>query len=191
MSGKIIIIEGYLASGKSTFARKLSKETGVPCFIKDTFKIALCKSAGTLNREESSRFSAVTFDGIIYAAEKLIETGNPVIIEGNFTPAGIKKTDEAGEIRRLIEKHGCPTLTFKFTGSTRVLFQRFVSREGSPERGQANTMQVPFSYEDFRKWCHNLDNFNVGGEIVRVDTTDFGSVSFDELAAAAKKFLQK
>ncbi len=44
MSGKIIIIEGYLASGKSTFARKLSKETGVPCFIKDTFK-SLCAKA--------------------------------------------------------------------------------------------------------------------------------------------------
>lgn len=191
MSGKIIIIEGYLASGKSTFARKLSKETRVPCFIKDTFKIALCKSMGALSREESSRFSAVTFDGIIYAAERLIETGNPVIIEGNFTPAGIKKTDEAGEIRRLIEKYGCPPLTFKFTGSTQVLFQRFVSREGSPERGQANTMQVPFSYEDFREWCHNLDNFNVGGEIVRVDATDFSSVDFDKLITLARKFLQK
>ncbi len=122
MSGKIIIIEGYLASGKSTFARKLSKETGVPCFIKDTFKIALCKSAGSLSREESSLFSAVTFDGIMYAAERLIETGNSVIIEGNFTPAGVKKTDEAEEIMRLIEKYGCKTLTFKFTGSTRVLF---------------------------------------------------------------------
>ncbi len=191
MSGKIIIIEGYLASGKSTFARRLSKETKVPCFIKDTFKIALCKSAGSLRREESSQFSAVTFDGIMYAAERLIETGNPVIIEGNFTPAGIKKTDEAGEIRRLIEKYGCSALTFKFMGSTRVLFQRFVNREGSPERGQANTMQIPFSYEDFSVWCHNLDNFDVGGEIVRVDTTDFDTVDFDMHTALAGKFLQE
>lgn len=91
--------------GKSTFARKLSKELAVPCFIKDTFKLALCKSAGSLNRKESDRFSIMTFDGIMYAAERLIETGNPVIIEGNFTPAGIKKTNEAGESRRLIEKY--------------------------------------------------------------------------------------
>ncbi len=191
MSGKIIIIEGYLASGKSTFARKLSKETGVPCFVKDTFKIALCKSVGLLSREESSRFSVVTFDGIMYAAERLIETGNPVIIEGNFTPAGVKKTNEAGEIRRLIEKYGCSPLTFKFMGSTRVLFQRFVNREGSPERGQANTMQIPFSYEDFSTWCHNLDNFDVGGEIIRIDTTDFDAVDFDKYTALARKFLRE
>ncbi len=150
----------------------------------------MCKSAGSLSREESSRFSAVTFDGIMYAAERLIETGNPVIIEGNFTPAGVKKTNEAGEIRRLIEKYGCTPLTFKFTGSTRVLFQRFVNREGSPERGQANTMQIPFSYEDFSTWCHNLDNFDAGGEIVMVDTTDFDAVDFDKHIALARKFLQ-
>ncbi len=191
MGGKIIIVEGYLASGKSTFARKLSKETGVPCFIKDTFKIALCKNVGSLSREESSRFSAVTFDGIMYAAERLIETGYPVIIEGNFTPAGVKKTDEAGEIRRLIDKYGCSSLTFKFMGSTRVLFQRFVNREGSPERGQVNTMQLPFSYEDFSTWCHSLDNFNVGGEIVGVDTTDFDAVDFDKHIALAKNFLRE
>lgn len=191
MSGKIIIIEGYLASGKSTFARKLSNETRIPCFIKDTFKIALCKSVGSLSREESSRFSAVTFDGIMYAAERLLETGNPVIIEGNFTPAGVKKTNEAGEIRRLIEKYGCSPLTFKFTGSTRVLFQRFVNREGSPERGQANTMQIPFSYEDFSLWCHNLDNFDIGGEVVMVDTTNFDTVDFDKHTALARKFLKE
>ncbi len=191
MSVKIIIIEGYLASGKSTFARKLSKETKIPCFIKDTFKIALCKSAGLLSREESSRFSAVTFDGIMYAAERLVETGNFVIIEGNFTPAGVKKTNEAGEIRRLIQKYDCLPLTFKFMGSTRILFQRFVNREGSPERGQANTMQIPFSYDDFSVWCHNLDNFDVGGEIVRVDTTNFDTVDFDKHMAIARKFLQE
>lgn len=191
MSGKMIIIEGYLASGKSTFARKLSKETKVPCFIKDTFKIALCKSAGSLNREESSRFSTVTFDGMMYAAERLIETGNSVIIEGNFAPEGVKKTNEAGEIRRLIEKYDCLALTFQFSGDTRVLFQRFVNREASPERGQANTMQIPFSYEDFSGWCHNLDPFDVGGKIVRVDTTDFDAVDFDQHLALARKFLQE
>lgn len=41
MNNKIIIVEGYLASGKSTFALKLSESLTIPYFIKDTFKIAL------------------------------------------------------------------------------------------------------------------------------------------------------
>ena len=44
MNKKIIVIEGYLASGKSTFAVQLSKTLTIPYLIKDTFKIALCSS---------------------------------------------------------------------------------------------------------------------------------------------------
>ena len=91
----IIIVQGYLAAGKSTFARELARELSIPCFVKDTFKIALCQSVQIDSREVSSRFSAVTFDGMVYAAERLMEAGVPLILEGNFLPAGIKKTDEA------------------------------------------------------------------------------------------------
>ena len=39
MNRKIIVIEGYLASGMSTFALRLSKSLFVPYLIKDTFSI--------------------------------------------------------------------------------------------------------------------------------------------------------
>lgn len=64
MQNKLIVITGYLASGKSTFARTLSERLRVPCFIKDTMKIALCESLGPISKTESSRFSAVTFFSI-------------------------------------------------------------------------------------------------------------------------------
>ena len=101
MKRKIIIIGGYLASGKSIFAVRLSKAINVPYIVKDTFKIALCKSIEINAHEESSRFSAVTFDAMMYVAERLIETGFPVIIEGNFTPADttdFMKVDFKGHI---------------------------------------------------------------------------------------------
>ena len=66
MNKKIIVIEGYLASGKSTFAVQLSKTLTIPYLIKDTFKIALCSSLSIADRYESSRFSAVTFDAMMY-----------------------------------------------------------------------------------------------------------------------------
>ena len=57
MNPHIIIVTGYLAAGKSTFARRLSEALNVPYLIKDTFKIALCESASVISREESSRLS--------------------------------------------------------------------------------------------------------------------------------------
>jgi hypothetical protein len=49
---------------------------------------------------------------MMYVAERLLETGFPFIIEGNFVPAGLKETDEAGVIKALIQKYGYQSLTF-------------------------------------------------------------------------------
>ncbi len=41
MNKSIIIVQGYLAAGKSTFALTLARELGIPYFVKDTFKTAI------------------------------------------------------------------------------------------------------------------------------------------------------
>ena len=189
MNKKIIIVEGYLASGKSTFAQQLSKHINIPYLIKDTLKIALCESVTIANRDESSIFSAVTFDAMMYVTERMFETGCPIIIVGNFVPAGVKKVDEAGVIRQLIDKYEYSSLVFKFTGDTRVLYKRFVEREETLERGQVNKIGADVSYDVFDGWCHNLDSFDVGGKIIRVDTTDFDSVDFEGYYEIARQFI--
>ena len=190
MDNKIIIIEGYLAAGKSSFAEKLSRALKVPCLIKDTFKTALCSTVVMEDRKQSSRFSAITFDGMLYVAERLLEVGCPLIMEGNFAPAGVKDRDESDAIRRVLEKHQCEPLTFKLMGDTRVLHQRFVEREESPERGQANRIGSAVSYEDFDMWCHNLDSFDLGGKVIRVDTTDFDRVDYEGMIETAERFME-
>ncbi|MCH5324961.1 MAG: hypothetical protein J1E39_07065 [Eubacterium sp.] len=189
MNKKIIIIEGYLASGKSTFALQLSKSLNVPYLIKDTFKIAICQNISVADRNESSVFSAVTFDAMMYVTERMFETGNPIIIEGNFVPAGLKKTDEAGVIKQLIDKYGYSSLTFKFAGDTRVLHKRYIEREKTPERGEVNKMGFDVPYEMFDTWCRNLDAFDSGGKIVKVDTTDFSKIDFNDYIELAGQFL--
>lgn len=191
MNKKIIIIEGYLASGKSTFALQLSKVLNIPYLIKDTFKIALCKNISVVNRIESSIFSTVTFDGMMYVTERMLETNTPVIIEGNFVPAGVKKIDEAGEIKHLVAKYNYTSLDFKFIGNTQVLHQRFLQREKTAERGEVNKIRMDVSYDKFNQWCHNFDDFDIGGETIQVDTTDFSNVDFNTCIRSAKEFMDK
>ena len=111
MNKKIIIIAGYLASGKSTFALRLSEKISVPYLIKDTFKSAICTSIPITNREDGRRFSAATFDAIAYVAERFMETGYPLIIEGNFVMGGYMKLNEGEVIKSLIEKYNYQSLT--------------------------------------------------------------------------------
>lgn len=189
MNNKIIIVEGYLASGKSTFALKLSESLKIPYFIKDTFKIALCENISVNDRGESSRFSTVTFDAMMYAAERLLEVGYPVIIEGNFAPEGVKRVDESKIIRRIINKYSCEPLDFKFSGNTQILHRRFIEREKLPERGQVNNVGFEPSYTEFDTWCHNFDKFDVGGKVIKIDTTDFSKVDFKKYIEAARLFI--
>lgn len=189
MNKKIIIVYGYLAAGKSTFARKVGQELGLPCFAKDTFKSALCTGIPIDSQAVSSRFSAVTFDAMMYTAERLMEVGFPLILEGNFLPAGIKKTDEAGAIRWLIEKHGYRSLTFRFVGDIAVLYQRFSAREGSAERGKANTMFTMPTAAEFETLCRNMDGFNVGGNTEQIDTTDFEKTDFERYIRISREFI--
>lgn len=189
MNKKVIIVEGYLASGKSTFALQLSKSLNVPYLIKDTFKIALCENISVANRAESSVFSTVTFDGMMYVTERMLETSTPIIIEGNFVPAGVKKVDEAGVIKRLIDKYNYTSLDFKFMGDTQVLHQRFLNREKTAERGEVNKIGTNVPYDTFNQWCRNLDDFDIGGETVQVDTTDFSNVNFNSYIKLAKGFM--
>lgn len=191
MNKKIIIVEGYLASGKSTFALQLSKALNIPYLIKDTFKIALCENISVASRTESSIFSTVTFDGMMYVAERVLETGTPMIMEGNFVPAGVKKIDEAGAIKHLIAQYNYASLDFKFMGDTEVLYQRFLRREKTAERGEVNKIGIDVSYDTFDQWCRNFDNFNIGGETVRVDTTNFSNVDFNAHIKLAKEFMDK
>jgi len=185
---KIIIIGGYLAAGKTTFAIRLSRAINIPYFAKDTFKTALCTSVSLNNREESSRFSAITFDAMMYATERLMETGCPLIIEGNFVPAGIKKVDEAGFIKTLIDRYDYQSLTYKFMGDTQVLYKRFIERDRSPERAQPLRMFSEPSCDEFNRWCRNLDAFDVGRKIIEIDTTDFKKIDFESYIEAARVF---
>lgn len=190
MNRKIIVIAGYLASGKSSFALRLSKETGVPYLIKDTFKSALCEHIVIENGRESSRFSAAAFDGMVYVAERMFEAGYPLIIEGNFVPAGVKSVNEEGVLRQLIDRYGYTALTYQFMGDTRVLYRRFVEREKTPERGEANIRKEAVIYEEFEQWCHNLDAFHLDGDTIKVDTTSFATVDFEGLLESARRFLE-
>lgn len=140
-------------------------------FLKDTFKIALCNNISVTSRTERSVFSTVTFDGMMYVAERMLETGISIILEENFVPVGVKKIDEADTIKRLIDRYNYTSLDFKFMGDTRILHQRFLEREKSAERGEVNKIGMDVPYDTFNQWCRNLDDFDIGGETVRVNTT--------------------
>ena len=191
MNKKIIIITGHLATGKTTFAAKLSEMLGIPYFSKDMIKNALNRSFPVENHGDSRRLSAIAFDTIAFNTERFMEVGLPLIIEANFVMeenhGGIKEGDG---LHALIKRYGYQSLTYIFMGDLPVLYKRFVARDALPERGIANKMWGGYTFEDYRQDNLHLEIFNIGGEIVKIDTTDFAAVDFCKYIKIAHTFLE-
>lgn len=191
MNKKIIIIAGYSAAGKTTFAARLSREAGIPYFSKDMVKIALNRSFPVENREDSKQLSAIAFDAMAFNAERFMEVGLPLIIEANFVMKenhnGLREGDA---LRGLIARYGYQALTYVFLGDMAVLYERFAARDVLPQRGVANKMWGRFSFEDYREFCLPLGEFNIGGEIVKIDATDLDAVDFCKYIKIAHTFLE-
>ena len=58
---KIILIGGDLASGKSTYAKFLSKKFNITVISKDLLKEVLGDNIPTSNREENLKLSFISF----------------------------------------------------------------------------------------------------------------------------------
>jgi predicted kinase len=183
MNNKIIIVGGYCATGKSTFARKLSQLLQIPCFIKDVIKEVLGDGFGPENNMVEQKGSAATFFLMLHIAESFLQTGNVCILESNF------KSKEIVQLKVLLEKYKAECLTFIFKGDFDVLFDRYMKRDVSEKR----------------HWVHNTagenpENFKEGhlqsgigetgiGKIITIDSTSFANVNYEDLFVLAKNFM--
>ncbi|MCL2198507.1 MAG: ATP-binding protein [Defluviitaleaceae bacterium] len=187
MKSKIILISGYPATGKSTFAKKLSEHLGIPCFKKDTIKEAMADGFGADSEEIFKKGSVATFSVMCHIAECFLKIGTPCILESNF------RLSEGEELEKLTKNSGCKVLTYVFAGDPETLYERCAIRDNSGERHWVHMAAGKDYFKNaFIDGCikHKIGQIEVG-EVINVDATDFGKIDFDELLSIAKKFIYR
>jgi predicted kinase len=186
LSNKLIIITGYLASGKTTFSLNLAKLLGIPCFNKDRIKSVIGKEIIMTNREESKKYSRVTFDIMMHIANELMACGYNFIIEGNFG------NENSMRINELLKKYKYEALTFLFIGDLKVLHERFVKRDNSTERDNANKINgLLDNFLDFEKVVKPLGEFGLGNPIIKMDGTDFSKINYENYITIASNYIDE
>lgn len=181
---KLILISGYPATGKSTFAKRLSEHLGIPCFKKDTIKEALADGLGEDSKEVFAKGSAAAFSLICHIAECFLQIGKPCILESNF------RISEGEELKTLIKNNDC--LTFVFTGNPDTIYERCAARDNSGERHWVHMAAGRDYFKNaFVDGCvkHRIGQIEIG-EVIKVDATDFEKVDFDKLLTIADKFMK-
>ena len=181
MKNKLILIGGYCAAGKSTFARRLSQELNIPYFERDTIDETICDSFGRESNVYKMSSENVAHDIMLHIAERLLQVGQPFILESIF---GLKEIEE---IKKLLEKYKYECLLFILKGNPEVMFARYVERDKSGERHWIhNPAHKDWFINEMPKG--KLEEAEIEQKII-VDTTEFEKVDYKSLFIAAKKFI--
>ena len=184
MNNKLIIVTGFVATGKTTFSQKLSNTLNIQCFNKDYIKAVLGENLDIETSVQKSRLSVTSFNLIMHIIENFMEKQKPIIVESNF------KILEGQKINELIIKYNYDALTFLMLGDLKTLHKRFVERDDKPERDKANRSEGAFNdYDKFEKAIKPLGEFNIGGKILKIDASNFSNINYEKYIEEAKSFL--
>lgn len=188
-----ILVTGIPAAGKSTMAEGLSERLKLPVISKDTIKELLFDNVGFQSRAEKVKLGIASMEIMYYVAGQLMRVGQPFILENNF-----EYSSEQG-IKNLLEKYQYSALTITLTGDYKVIYQRFLERESSPDRHRGHVVNDCYpekqennsetiksktiSYENFVHGIEKrgFDAFCADGRQIKVDTTDFSKINMEEL----------
>lgn len=123
-----ILIAGAPACGKTTLARGLSKELSIPAVSKDEIKERLFDTAGFRSRGEKVALGQGSEQILYYFAARLLDAGQPVILENNF-----ENSSQEG-LAALFAPRSCRALTLLLQAEPDTLYARYLQREKSPAR---------------------------------------------------------
>lgn len=189
-----ILVTGIPAAGKSTLAAAVAEKLGLPLISKDAVKELLFDFVGFRSREEKVKLGTASMEIMYKVAGELMKAGQPFILENNF-----EYSSEPG-LKALLEKYSYFVLTITLTGDYKVIYQRFLERESSPERHRGHVVNdcypqktesgsrrrpAAISYDSYIQGIkqRGFDAFTAGGRQIRVDTTDFCKVDMEQLVS--------
>jgi deoxyadenosine/deoxycytidine kinase len=128
MKNLMVIVTGTSATGKTTLSKDLSNKFKLPVINKDELKELLFDFLGTKVEEWALRLGSSSFELTYLFAEKLCQTGNAFIIEGNFENKYAAKTFNA-----IKSKYNYRILQIYCHTQVEVLYDRYMERDNSGE----------------------------------------------------------
>ncbi len=177
----LIVVSGPPAVGKTTLATRLAADLRLPLLTKDRIKELLFDTLGWSDRAWSRRLGAATMELLYALVEVQLAAGCPCVIESNF------RVEWAGpRFQTLRTQYGYRPIEINCHADGPTLLARFQARAagGTRHPGHVETADPAEWAADLLPGCY--PDLNLGGLLVRVDTTDFNAVDYPALLATVQ-----
>jgi predicted kinase len=167
----LVLIGGPPGAGKTSLARRLAGDLGLPLICKDDVKELLFDTVGTGDRDWSRRLGAASMRLLFLVAGRQLAAGLPLVLEANFRVADDTPRVAALPAHRLVQVH--------VTASREVLLARHAGRDRHPGHLR-DTVQAELESLDLAEH----DPLPLPGGLVRVDTTSFEAADYERMLRA-------
>jgi shikimate kinase len=174
----LIIISGATSTGKSTLARKLSRDLNVHSFLRDEFKEKhFDNHGGRPTLRQLAKIEAASYRELEQQIILATESNKDLIIESNFL------YKERGKLQRLINQKTNVIEVFCYA-TGRTIFKRYTARYRSSERhrGHRDYLWYPIvAYESLGPMNKRYKPLKLSKHTKMVYTEDFSSVNYKEI----------
>lgn len=182
MPPSVVVISGPPASGKTSVAGRLAAEVALPLIARDEIKELLLDLLGAGDVAWSRTIGGVSYELLYQAVERELRACRSFIVESNFSI-------DSGRARLLAlrARYGYQPLEIHCTANKETLISRYVARASTRQPGHHDVDRVDdveSAVDDGRHVPLRL-----GGNVIVLDTTDFGAVDLDATLAVVREHL--
>jgi predicted kinase len=180
-----VIVTGAPATGKTTIARRLACDLGLPFINKDDIKEILFDTLGWKDRAWSQQMGIAAYALLYRFLETLLATEHSAVVESNFDP--IAATERMRQLQEEYPFSAVQVLCYTDGG---VLTRRFIERDDNGERHPGHVDAE--ALRDIAPVLQRgrLDPLDLAGLVVEVDTTDFHQVRYESLLERVRDALR-
>ncbi len=172
----LIIVSGSPGAGKTTLARRIARELGLPLLARDDIKELLFDTLGWSDRQWSRKLGLASWRVLYHLLEELLKANQSLVVESNF-----RKEFASKELGALQRKYRFETVQVLCRADGEVLLERFKQRAESGERHPGHVDHL--NYDEFEAVLRQggWDVLEIDGRVVTVDTTDFAAMDYGQI----------